>query len=69
MSEESKDKNFSFTGDSLNESIIKSLRSGNGGIPPKVDVSQINISQTGQVVSSVPQATSSSESTNTDKKK
>lgn len=59
MSDESKDHNFSFTGDSLNESIIKSLRSGNGGVPPKVDITQINISQTGQVVQNVVQSSSS----------
>jgi len=50
MSNESKNTDFSFIGDSLNESVIKSLKDKNGGVPPKVDVTKITISQTGQVV-------------------
>ncbi|MDY3723707.1 MAG: hypothetical protein SOZ96_14105 [Treponema sp.] len=47
---ESEEQNFSFVGDSLNESLIKSLNAGNGFTTPKVDVSKFIISDKGEVL-------------------
>lgn len=53
MSDNQEDQNFSFVGDSLNESLIKSMKGGKIATP-KVDISKMTLSSTGEVIPKQP---------------
>jgi len=53
MSDNQEDQNFSFVGDSLNESLIKSMKGGKI-VTPKVDISNMTLSSTGEVIPKQP---------------
>lgn len=59
------EENFSFTGDSLNESFIKSFTGGKSSTAPTVPIDKISISKNGEVIAKQGTSNNATQNNNT----